>query len=366
MCALLSGGTVECWGQDTYDELGNGAADNAVFTSPVPVVNLGAASAIAVGGTQTCALVSGTWTCWGEAGWGIIGVPEDPNTRLTLTPQALVSNATAFSMGNFVSCADVSGTIECVGEAGEGELGTSNLMGPDSCFNEANVCAMSFQPISSSLLTGVTALSSADDFVCALTSTGSVVCWGDNSYDELGTGGGATFYTCDNGGTCTATPVTITGVNNATAIATTPTFACALIRGGSVVCWGDDSWGELGQAVSGECNGSYFCSPTPLKVTGISNATAIAAGSNAVCAVIQGGTVQCWGADRMLGNTSATGTCQGTNLCSTTPVTVTGISNATAIASGNGQMCALLSDGNVDCWGSSSSNVGTAPVPMQW
>ncbi len=84
-------------------------------------------------------------------------------------------------------------------------------------------------------------------------------------------------------------------------------------------------------------------------VPGISSATAVAAGGQHACALMNDGTVQCWGDNRYgrLGNGTATDNC-----CSRG--TVLGIATATALSAGEAQSCALLHGGTVQCWGDNS------------
>ena len=75
------------------------------------------------------------------------------------------------------------------------------------------------------------------------------------------------------------------------------------------------------------------------------DATAIAAGDHQTCAVLTARTVKCWGWNGFgeLGN--------GTTTDSFTPVAVSGITNATAIATGFSHTCAVLAGGAAKCWG---------------
>jgi alpha-tubulin suppressor-like RCC1 family protein len=117
---------------------------------------------------------------------------------------------------------------------------------------------------------------------------------------------------------------------------------CALLSNKSLKCWGDDTWGELGNGVSHKA-----VNPTPVEVTEITNAIAVSAGSNDSCALRSGGVADCWGLDKEgeLGN----GTVSESPY--PTPGSVEGITSATSIAAGNGQTCALISGGSIECWG---------------
>src|SRR5262249_37958334 len=105
-------------------------------------------------------------------------------------------------------------------------------------------------------------------------------------------------------------PFTITGVSDAKSVASGRHDACAVTNGGSVYCWGDNANGQLGRGTTGAG------SPTPTAVTGISTAVSVSLGFERACAVLSNGQVQCWGdnADGELGD--------GTSTDRSSPVTV--------------------------------------------
>jgi alpha-tubulin suppressor-like RCC1 family protein len=169
---------------------------------------------------------------------------------------------------------------------------------------------------------------------CAVRSTGHVDCWGENRYGELGDG---TTTNSD-------VPVAAVGIGKATAVTSGSDGEgfCAVLSTGHVDCWGVGGVGELG-------NGTTTNSDVPVAVKNISTATAVTSGNDGdgFCAVLSSGHVDCWGYNGAgeLGNGTTT-------TASDVPVAVQTIGNANAlIGNGGGNFCAVLSTGDVDCWG---------------
>lgn len=166
---------------------------------------------------------------------------------------------------------------------------------------------------------------------CVVHENGGVDCWGANFDGQLGNG-----TTRDSND-----PVNVHGVSNAVAVSAGKDHTCALLSDGTGRCWGSNSHGELG-------NGESSWDPhwtTPTTVSGLSNAVAIAAGSDHTCAVISDGTARCWGINAF-GRVG-----DGTESVATVPKTVSGLSDVIAISSGEYHACAVLSDRSAWCWG---------------
>jgi alpha-tubulin suppressor-like RCC1 family protein/Tol biopolymer transport system component len=174
---------------------------------------------------------------------------------------------------------------------------------------------------------------------CAVDRAGALYCWGRNQAGELGDGTRAQRD---------AAVRVAAGGEAYQQVSAGTELSCGLTRAGAVRCWGFAGSG-LGDGVSTQSN-------TPVAVDlGGATAAAVAASHQSACALLGNGTVRCWGANGsgQLGN--------GDTLAQPLPVSVQGISTATAIAVGAGfdssdpHACALLGDGGVRCWGGNAS-----------
>jgi alpha-tubulin suppressor-like RCC1 family protein len=182
-------------------------------------------------------------------------------------------------------------------------------------------------------VTNAIAVSVGAVHICALLNDNTVLCWGNNQYGQLGNGSTTTDFV----------PVAVLGIANAVAIAAGAQHSCALLKDGTIRCWGMNYGGQLGSGMSTTI--APFGITTPVAVTSITNAVAIASGESHTCAIIADSTVLCWGDnyDGQLGN--------GTTTSSAVPVTVSGITTAAAIAGGRSYTCVILTDGSIRCWG---------------
>jgi alpha-tubulin suppressor-like RCC1 family protein len=279
------------------------------------------ASAISAGGDHTCALLyDHRVVCWGYNKYGALGNGRRANSS-TPVPVSGIANVSAIGAGGEETCALLfDHRVECWGNTDFEHL------------SRAKPLTNSTTPVVISELSNVTQVSPGEHDACALLYNHRAVCWGSNGWDELGSG---KAYSSG------STPVPVKVITNAIALSVGYTHSCALLSSRRVKCWGGNNWGELG-------NGRKANSATPVPVKVITNATAISAGNDYTCALLSSRRVKCWG----LNNWGELGI--GNEHSSTpfsTPRTVKGIANATAIGAGGDHTCALLSDGTVKCWG---------------
>jgi alpha-tubulin suppressor-like RCC1 family protein len=339
-CALLSNGTTKCWGPDSFGELGDGNTTSVVST-PVSATTVSAANpakAISMGQATCAALTDGTVQCWGYNGSGNLGNGTSTNslTAVTTYSNSASNPALQVSAGLYTGCAVFhDGTAECWGNVGGNPA--APLLG-----NSLNA-AGSLTPVPVSMTNPATAISVGNSSACALMADTTVQCWGSNTQGELGTGSFTGPDTCDTHA-CSPIPVPVISLKNVTMVSVggLADVACA-VSAGTVWCWGSNMYSQLGQPAT------VTELATPVQISGISTAVAVSVGYSSVCALLTGGTVQCWGngVDGQMGN----GT---TSNPQTSPVTVSNITAAnpaTAISVNDNSACALLQDGTVQCWG---------------
>lgn len=191
---------------------------------------------------------------------------------------------------------------------------------------------------------GPIALSLGGDHTCVLMTTGDVQCWGRNTSGQVGDG---TIIQRR------LTPINVVGLApDIEAISAGSSHTCALATSGSVQCWGSNLSGQLG-------NGTFSNSALPTVVVSLSTpAIRIAAGGLHTCALLETGTVACWGRNEygQLGDgTSGDGDDLTRDNNSPFPVSVIDLTGAIEIAAGGNHTCALLASGEMKCWGANAS-----------
>lgn len=189
-------------------------------------------------------------------------------------------------------------------------------------------------------------VAAGDSHTCAVTPKGEAVCWGANWSGQLGDG------TTES----RSRPTTVSGLNSGVTSISVGGMGgsrgCA-VQDGSVLCWGANSSGKLG-------NGTTVDSLVPVRVSGLEHATHVAVGQNFSCAIANGGAVYCWGYNGVVSNPIMIECCMlgdgSTAEFMATPSPVVGLTGGvTSIAVGETHACALTATGIVGCWGHNSS-----------
>lgn len=255
--ALLEDGTVEAWGFNGAGQLGDGRAGISEGSSvPVPVCAVGEAAPCMHQLSEVTAIAAGN----GQS-------------------LALLKNGTVVSWG-----------VNILGDLGDGTTANSDVPVPVCAVGEKAPCAHA--------LSKVTAISAGgESHSLALLENGTVVSWGGNDGGKLGNG------TTEN----SSVPVSVCAVgekapciedlSKVMAISAGHNYSLALLEGGQVRAWGENSFGQLGDGTNtgpSKC-GSVACSTTPTSVSELGEVKAISAGDYHGLALLKGGTVMAWG-----------------------------------------------------------------------
>jgi alpha-tubulin suppressor-like RCC1 family protein len=319
-CALMEGGGVKCWGYNTQGQLGDGT--NTEHSIPADVYGLtSGVKGITAKESHTCALMEGgNVKCWGNNIFGELG---DGTTNSRLIPfdvSGISSGTKAITAGDYHTCAlSETGGVKCWGLNEYGQLGIGSTT---NRYTPVDVPSMT---------SGISSIAAGSNHTCALTNQGGVKCWGSNYFGQLGDG---TFVDRHS-------PVDVDGLSSGvTAIAVGGDQACALTIGGGVKCWGRNENGELGDDTTTDRN-------LPGDVFGLtSGVTGISLGLRHSCALMDSGSIKCWG-DNLNGKLG-----DGTTIDRYKPADVGGLNGGiTAISAGAHHTCALNARQGIKCWG---------------
>ena len=365
-CALSAAGQITCWGRNDFGQLGGTITGDGSYV-PIPINLNQNAVAISTGAGTTCAtLDNGQVYCWGdnlggEAGDATSTAYTAANPHLVALAAKAMAEPPMASSTAYSSCAlngsNNSGqpSAKCWGFNGDGEVGDGSGISPRLA-----------PTLTSTMGHWPTALTSGWDYSCSLESNGSGQCWGNSWEGALGYG--------DPGTDSRLTPSQgiISGNLNDSGVAMSAGYdsTFALLSNGTILAWGGNSYGQLG-------DGTTTNRHTPVTVYGIGStngiakpAIAIAAGAYHACALLGDGTVACWGYGSGYGQLGT-----GSFVDSHVPVATAPLAGkAIAIAAGWYHTCALLDDGSVQCWGYNGvGSLGTgnttsspSPVRVSW
>ena len=371
-CAVEADGSVWCWGNGLYGQIGNGA--DATMTIPTRVLGLSDAIDVSAGGgdTQdpygqghTCAVrAGGEVLCWGSGSYGQLGSLETQASNVPVSVPS-VSDAVQVSAGGGHTCArTASGGVWCWGLNTQHQLGSTASTGEPTFVGE--IGALEVAAGGPLRVEGV-----SESFTCALLNNGQVVCWGAGGAGQLGReiassatplpvllGVDVVDIDSGTGDACAVTaagsvwcwgvkygvePVELPGLADITQVEVGSRHICALSQSRGVVCTGDNYDGRLGDGVGTDVR-------FPSKVAEMDDAVSVTAAAQATCAIREDGTAWCWGRGPAIEATEPA------------PAQIIGVTDALSISSagrnnGSGPgwgwwpfACALHETGQVSCW----------------
>ena len=375
-CALISGGTAECWGRNPVGSIGDGTTSDRAF--PVVVQNdagtgpLSGVTQISAGADVTCALlVDASVHRWGDNFYGELGSARRATADLNGSPCSTLPVAVKDTAGT--------GTLSGVTKISAGQgfawrvigqhdrrlLATapSNRSRVDPVRMRRNRVRWSSTE-RAHRFRGITDISAGRDHSCALIVDGTARCWGHNFDGELGNNGSGDGY---------ATVLNSAGsapLGNITKIAAGYRQTCAVLGDQTARCWGYNYDGELGNGGSGNTDVrrrlpvTVISDTTNTALTGVDD---IVTGSDHGCALLSDNTARCWGSNGWLqlgnGDLLVPGNCTSTQApCGTKATLVrdaagTALNGISEVSAGMGyDTCARLSDGTAKCWGQNTYN----------
>ena len=254
-----------CWGENNEGQLGINNLVNK--NTPQLVGNLTDWNKVSLGERHSCAISGGALYCWGDNGYGRLGINENGGTYKT--PQRVTysnySDWFNISLGGSHTCARrTNGRIYCWGNNGYGQLGIGNN-------NNQNLPKRIGWDLWNTISSGYM-------FSCAIKNDDKLYCWGDNENQNLG-----------NSGNNTNEPIIVGSYYNWSHISTGYFHACGITEN-DIYCWGYNGEGQLG------INQTYSTQTSPKKIdTPNLNWNNIVLNGLNSCAISENGDLYCWG-----------------------------------------------------------------------
>ena len=265
----------------------------------------------------------GTGYCWGDNSYGTLG---DGTTTPSLVPRPVNGGSLRFSLidvGQDHACGKTTGgAVYCWGYNNYGQVGDGTKQNTRST------------PV---LVPGVTSpidIGAGENHTCALMSSGQVMCWGGNTYGQLG----------DQTTTDRLSPVVVSGQTTFKALSVGARHNCGTLANNQLYCWGSNSGGQLGDGTKTDRTSPVFTQFVGVSAT----AASIGAGRSMTCAALTNGGAYCWGI-------TPTAT-------QTRPTLVSGAPSSGSVVGGGLHACGISTAAAAYCWGWNGGALGNGDI----
>jgi alpha-tubulin suppressor-like RCC1 family protein len=335
-CMLREDGTVMCWGNNYYGQIGVGYRNASGGVNPIDVTLYGGhtATQLSAGGFHNCAILDdGSVACWGYNQDGTLGDGTYSDRYVPVPTLSFGPDVTTelLSSGYYHTCALLSDqSISCWGSNEYGQIGNGEIDGTIGISTPYSVPEFSSGSNASLVRAGGHA-------TCVVTTDGELFCWGYKALKGV---------TNDNSYISTPTHIPHQGTN-VTDVSVGGYHTCSLLENGSVMCWGRNDFGQRGLGYTQSATDPF----TERAVIDFGNnrtALQVSAGTHHSCAILEDWEIVCWGNNTygQLGNTPSNH--------ESTPVTVSGLDGVAKpenLFLGNFHTCVVFEDKSVSCWG---------------
>lgn len=252
---------VQCWGDNSQRQLGQGGPSTVDTYTPVPVLGLAAVDELAIGARHACVRTGGSVQCWGDNTDGQVGTAAFNGDQSIPVGVPLIADAVELALGERHSCARLdSGPVRCWGDDEHGQLGDDDDDPAD--------------PLGPVDVTGLPAaveqIVAGQAHTCARAS-GDVYCWGAGAFGQLGVGDEQDADTAQ----------LVPGLAEIEQLAAGYTHVCARDANGAMWCWGESGEGQLGDGGVTITAATEVLAPTQFLVG--SGITAVVAGDAITC-----------------------------------------------------------------------------------
>jgi alpha-tubulin suppressor-like RCC1 family protein len=246
-CAVLDDGSMRCWGNGGFGELGVGDDTDRPYPVEVPLGDGVAVTQVVAGDSYTCALFDdSTVKCWGYNVNGVLGTGDteprgrDGQTVADLAPLDLGGTPVALAAGGYHACALMQGgALKCWGSNSGGQLGLGDIAhrGDEPGEMGANLPVVDVGG-------AVAAVSAAESHTCALLDDGSTKCWGATfPWGQLGLGD---LNARGDEPNEMGDQLPALNLEPTRQVATGRNHTCALSATDTIKCWGSNERGQLG------------------------------------------------------------------------------------------------------------------------